>query len=227
MIDSGLLFSALLVLTAVWAAERWVFDRRSIDIPARALDIATTPLLVGVAVARLTAVLIDDPGALSRVGDLLIIRSGVEFWPGVAAGIVAVAIGARREGAAVSDRLAGLAPTGLVAYAAYAATCALREGCFGPASSLGLVPRVGGVRQFPVELVVAAGVVVLAVALGRAHLSPVVTVATALAGLAVVRLVAAIWLPRVGTGVSRLDVESAIALASAVGFPLWRRAIRR
>ncbi|HJT95074.1 MAG TPA: hypothetical protein VJ777_24565, partial [Mycobacterium sp.] len=90
MIDTGLLVSLAVVYGVVWAAGRWHLFRSGDG----ALDIIATPAFIGLAVGRVVAVLFEDPNALRRIGDMLIIRSGVEFWPGLAAGAVAVLVAA-------------------------------------------------------------------------------------------------------------------------------------
>ena len=219
MIDAGLLLSVAVIYAVVWASVRWVFPRAPDTDDA--LDAATTPAIVGLAAGRVVAVMIDDPNAFRRLGDLLIIRSGVEFWPGVAAGAAALVFSARRHGADPVARAAAVIPAGLMAYAAYAATCVVREGCFGPVSSVGLVPRIGGARQFPVEFVVAAVTAALAVMLSRVRWRSATVMASAAGGLALIRLVAGVWLPRVEPGWSRLEAQSVVVLLGAVSVGVW------
>lgn len=220
MIDTGLLVSVVVVYAAVWASGRFRLFRAG-DV----LDFLVSPALLGLAVGRLVAVVVEDPNALRRVGDLLIVRSGVEFWPGVAAGAAALLTRARREGVPLAPRAAAAMPAALVAYGAYAATCFVREGCFGPMSSVGLVPPVGGTRQFPVEFVVAGAVVALAFVVDRLHWHGWQAAAAGLGGLATIRLVAGVWLPRVDAGWTRLEFESAAALL--FGFALWIASLPR
>lgn len=95
---------------------------------SRVLDISIGALFIGLAVGRVTALAIDDPGSLTSVSDVMIICSGVEFWAGVAAALVWLALQARRNPVPVAVRLAALVPAGLVAWAYYEATCLLRDG---------------------------------------------------------------------------------------------------
>lgn len=218
MIDTGLLLSAAMTYAAMWATLRWVFRG---PVYKHALDTASTPAIVGVIGARVVAVLLDDPNTLRRLGDLLIIRSGVEFWAGVLAGLTALVFTARREGADPIARIVSVLPVVLVGYAAFAATCIVREGCFGPVSSVGLVPRIGGARQFPVEFVIALSVGGLGVGLSRVRWSKTTVISAAFGGLALIRLIAARWLPRIDDGWSRLDLESAFVLLGAVVLGAW------
>lgn len=205
MIDFGLLASMIIALglPSLLCATRWPL--RSFPEPIGFFDVALVPAVFGVVVGRLTAVAIDDPGGLTRFGDLLIIRSGVEFWAGLLAALVAVAWGARGETTLVA-RLADLAPAAMVGYAAYEMTCVLRDGCFGPVSAFGLRPPGLTTSMVPVGIIV--GLVVIACAVGIRYLDERwndqgLVVATAALAVAGVRAIASIWLPHVGDGLTR------------------------
>lgn len=218
MIDVRLLMSIGLVMAVpALVGRRW---RPRAPLGGSVLDVAFVPLLVGVVVARGVALLLDDPASLTRPSQFMVIRSGMEFWPGVAAGIIVVVVAAIRVGAAPLNRLAVLAPFGLWAYAAYEAGCLLRADCYGPASPIGLHP--GGVSQavFPVGLAVALAVAVLAAgAYRRDNTGALVTVLVSLGGLAALRAAAAVWLPHLGTGLPRPQAQS-IAVATVAAAAL-------
>lgn len=228
MIDRGLVLSILFMAAApLLLARRW--PPRTVG-RARLLDTVTPAAVAGIAAARLAAVALDDPGTLGRPRDLLLIRGGMEFWAGAAAGLLVMAAGALREGRPPAHRLADVAPFALWAYALYQAACLFRDGCFGPTSALGIRPPGLAARQFPVELAVAAAAVALGFAVRRlAEGDTSAAVALALAGLAAVRLLSSLWLPRVGTGVGRLQWESlaVAAVAGAAAFAGRLRAARR
>ncbi|MEZ5379543.1 MAG: hypothetical protein R2733_23785 [Acidimicrobiales bacterium] len=154
MIDLGLLLSMVVTLgVPIVVARRWSSGgERSGDTDPLApdlLDVVLGPLLAGLVVARLTAIVLDDPAAFGRVTDVLIIRSGVEFWPGVVVAAIVAAAAARRSGVAVMARLAALVPLGLLGTAGYEATCVVRGGCFGPTSPVGLRPQGSAPRWCP------------------------------------------------------------------------------
>src|SRR3546814_7909727 len=73
---------------------------------------------------------LDDPESLGSIRALLVVRSGVEFWAGLAVFFVllrrSVVRQHRRRG---HEALAELAPFALWGYALYEATCGLRDGC--------------------------------------------------------------------------------------------------
>ena len=226
MIDRGMLLSFAIIASAVWlTARRWP---PRLTREESVLGAGSSAVIAGIVAARLVAVVIDDPSALNRFRDLLIIRGGMEFWPGVAAGVAALAVAARRSGVPVVAELADLAPYGLVGYAAYEATCLLRDGCFGPVSPVGLRPGGLGATELPIGLFVAAGVAVLAVVVRQiGHRDLAVALAVVFLGVGAVRSVAAVWLPKIGPAPTRPQLESAaVTLAAAVALG-WLLAVKR
>lgn len=232
MLDTGLLLTGVLVWLVVAAAARWapvsVFDRREI------VDRLIAPCVVGLIAGRLVAVVLDDPASLQSLRSLLVIRGGVEFWPGVVVALGALAWALRRQRLDVSLAMAELAPFLLWGYAAYEAGCVVRDGCYGPVSAVGLVPDGLRARMFPVGLVVALAVLALGFAVR--HLwawSPTARVLLALGGVAAARSVASVWLPRLGDGPTRQHLESVvivlvvIAVAAATAIVRARRNARR
>lgn len=223
MIDVGLLASMAVVLIVPS-----VFVRAWPESAAMSglIDISGGALLMGVAVGRLAAVAIDDPGSLTSLSDLLIIRSGVEFWPGVAAGMGWLALRARQDDVSPVERLAAITAPALVAWACYEATCLLRDGCPGPVSGIGLRPE-GLVQQMvPIGLGVAATAVGAAAIVRRWHtrgLPDLQVVGVALMAVATIRSVASIWLPHIGDGLTRQHRTSiAVAVITAVGLVALR-----
>ena len=164
MIDYGLLISVIIAfglpsLIGTW----WTVTGR--DGPVGFLDVAVGPAFAGLAVGRLTTLALDDPSSIGSLSDMLIIRSGVEFWTGVAAAIAAVLVSANLGLVSPSNRLAELTPLAMLGYAGYEAACIFRDGCFGPSSAIGLrakawasfiiaglCPNVSPVRGFPTAL---------------------------------------------------------------------------
>ena len=215
MIDRGAVLTVVVMVVAIAATSRLVKPTTLGE--ERVLDAATTPLLIGVFAARIVAMMLDDPTGLTRPTDVLIIRGGLEFWPGVAVGAVVTAFVARRRAVPFVPRLADMAPYALVAYAAYEGACLVREGCFGPITSFGLRPAGITTHQVPVGvgMALAAGLVAWPVTrLRRAR--PADAVLLALGGIAVIRTVAAFWLPKLGAGPTRQHVQSIVVLV-AVG----------
>lgn len=218
MIDRGLLATIILMAAVVAVLDRAL--RRDRGPAERILTLASVPLVAGLAAGRLAAVLLDDPATLRRPFDLLLIRGGMELWPGVAAGAATAWAAARRNGVGGAVRLAELAPFGLWAYAAYEALCLVREDCFGPLWHLG--PRPGGVGggQFPVGVAVGVAVAAAGVLIWRAsaRIGAASVVVASVGATAAVRALAAVALPDVASGLTRPHVES---LAVASGATAW------
>ena len=80
MIDKGLLLTlAVIVVSLVLAMRIW--PPRTVD-RSTMLDLATSVGVLGVVVGRLFFMALEDPSGLTRIGDILIVRSGMEFWAG-------------------------------------------------------------------------------------------------------------------------------------------------
>lgn len=229
MIDRGLLATIALVLALVALLDR-LLRRHSTD-RETVLALASTPVLLGIAVGRLAAVVQDDPGTLRRPFDLLLIRGGMEFWPGLAAATAAVWVTARRRQTRPQEQLAELAPFALWAFAAYEAACLLRDGCFGPPFSAGLRPGGIGEPQFPVGVVVGLSAAVLGFVVWRwsGLLRPAGVMTASVAGLAAIRATAGFVLPRVSAGPTRAHLESisVLALSLFIGAALLARSTLR
>jgi hypothetical protein len=221
MIDTGLLLSIALVVGAVAASIRLApprtSDRRDL------VDAALVPAMMGLLAGRLAAIVLGDPNSLTRPADILVLRGGVEFWPGLAVALLVMMWASRQSLPALPARLADGAPYALVAYAAYEAACLVRSGCFGPSTTIGLVPRGIASRMFPVGLVVAVAAVGLAGVVRRsARRDSITRCALAIGGLATIRTVASVWLPKIGSGPSRQHVESMAVAAGVVMFVVGR-----
>ena len=219
MIDRGLLWSMAIVLGTVWLTFRYVpqvkVDRRALS------DLATAPTLLGILAARVGAIVLDNQRSMPTFRDFLSLRSGMDLWAGV---LVACLYGARRAARAGRhpwEMLAEAAPYALWAYAAFEATCLVRDGCFGPVSWFGLRPVGISSPMFPIGLAVAAVAAVLGLLMHRAwalRRQSVVALTVVVTGST--RAIAAIWLPAIGP--SRVQAESAaVAAGVAVAWVLW------
>lgn len=220
MMDIGLLVS---VIVTVAVPALFVAPRPLTAAPRGLIDTTLGAVLVGLIVARLSAVALDDPGSLTKLSNLLVIRSGVEFWPGLVAAMVWLGLGARREDTPPWLRLAAVAPAAMIGWAGYEATCLVRGGCPGPRSTIGLRPEGLTSPVFPVGLVVAAAGVAAAMLLqrksssaGPSPASAPTIVLTAVAFVGTIRSVASIWLPHVGYGLTRQHRTSIAMTAVAL-----------
>ena len=223
MIDASLLISAVAAFIAFYVGSR-VGPLRVLPRPVL-FDAALAAALTGVFSGRLVALAFDDPRSVLAPRDFLLVRGGVEFWPGVAAATATFLFITRHEVVPRVDKLADVLPAALVGYGAYEAACLARGGCFGPVAPLGLRPAGLATAMVPIGVLVAVFVAGIAVVVHRlAARRPSVAVAVAVAGVAAARAAAGFGLPRVGTDLSRPHVTSiaVAALASAVAVALWR-----
>lgn len=217
MIDIGLVVSMIIVVTVPAVFIRpWP----AAAVVAGVLDTTLGALVIGLAVGRFAALAIDDARSLTNFRDVMIVRSGVEFWPGAVAGLAWLAYRAHRDGVSASFRLAALAPAGLIAWSCFEATCLLRDGCPGPVSAIGIRPDGLVTRMFPIGLGVAVAAAASAFALDRLHrrgLRDAYVVILAVGAVAAIRSVASIWLPHIGSGMTRQHKTSVVVLfASSV-----------
>ncbi len=230
MIDYGLLISVALGFgVPALVMRRWPLT--GYRQPVEFLDAAIGPASAGLVVGRLTALALDDPGSIGSLSDMLIIRSGVEFWPGVVAAAAALSWGAHRAAVPPLGRVAELAPLAMVGYASYESGCVFRDGCFGPQSPIGLRPPGLTATMLPVGWLMALAIVVGAVVVRRLSTRgrrPALAVLTAVLSVALVRAVGSIWLPHIGDGVTRQHASSVgVAATATVGLIALSVALRR
>ena len=217
MIDYGLLMSIIVALAASSFAMR-MRPPTTFASPVSALDVMLVPGLVGLVVGRLTTLAIDDPRAIGQLSDMLVIRSGVEFWPAVTAAALVVAWSGRRDQVSPIARVADLAPFAMVAYGGYEAACLFRGGCYGPTSPVGLTPEGLSTSMLPVGLLMGACAFAAAAFVRRQSGSgwppaAVVSVAVGLIGL--ILSIGSIWLPKVGGELSRQHRTSLVVTVAA------------
>ena len=219
MIDYGLVTSIIIAIGIPTLVAYWwllTISRESVGF----LDVAIGPALAGLAVGRLITLALDDPNSIGSIPDMVIIRSGVEFWPGVAAAVGLLVWGAWRAGEAGLARVAALVPLAMLGYAGYEAACPFRDGCFGPESAIGLRPPGLSTTMLPVGLFMAGAIAIGAVGvrgLAARGRPPVVIALVAALVVASARAVGSIWLPHVGEGLTRQHKTSVgVAVAAAV-----------
>ena len=218
MMDYGLLASMIMAfgLPALWA-RRWALQ--GFDPPVGFVDAVLGAAAAGLVAGRLSTLALDDPRSLGRVADMLVIRSGVEFWPGVVVAVAVAAWSGRRAGVPPVARLAALAPLAMVGYAAFEGSCVFRDGCYGPVSPFGLRPTGLSTTMLPIGILTAVAVIGGAALLHhrgiRAGGAPAVIVLGAVLVVASVRAVASFWLPTVGDALTRQHRTSLAVAAGA------------
>ena len=210
MLDRGLLLSITAVLVVLIAFGR---TRRTHE-PALS-DVAFWPAIVGLVAGRLVALALDDPTSLRTARNLFLLRGGVELWPGVAAGTLTALALLRRHRQPLHATIGLLVPSAVAAWATYDLACLVRDGCPGPATSIGLRPPGLTTTQLPVGVLV--GLVGLAAAAWLRKISADhATTAIILSGLLTVsalRSIESIWLPSLTEGLTRQTAQSLGVLA--------------
>ncbi len=224
MIDRGLLLSILVASALPWLIARVLPAPKGRWRPAG--DPLITAGVIGLLGGRIVALFLDDPVSLGRIRDVMIIRGGVEFWPGLAIGALAFVFFTRREAVSAQTRLSVAAPLFLLGYAGFEAMCIARDGCFGPPASFGLAPVGFAGPVFPVGLAVAlatagAGLVM------RMQKPQVHHAYLAVLCLALARSIASFHLPRLDDSLTRPHLESlaflVLAFAVLLGHGAWKR----
>ena len=228
----ALLASVIVALGAPALLARGWWTSHRVESHTRFLDVVIGPAALGLVAGRVITLMIDDRRALLRLSDVLVIRSGVEFWPALAAAVGWAGWRARRDGVRPSVRLAELAPLAMVGYATYEAGCVWRDGCFGPESPLGLYPEGITTRMLPIGILLGASVVVAASVLRRvaSRISPPALLLGAVGSVAGFRAVASFWLPHLGDGLTRqhrTSIAIAVAATVALGVMELARLTRR
>ncbi len=222
MIDTGFLATLVVVVLGLQLSARWspptLIDRSALG------ELWVGPVLLGLVVARLAFVAFDGPSSLRNVRELLVFRSGLEFWAGATTGVAVVAWKSRSLQPGVVAVLAASMPFALFGVALYEGSCVVRDGCFGPPSRVGLIPPGLDRRLLPIGIVVGVTLLVVGAALKRLWtMSASLTVVIGGFALAATRAFASRRLPAIGP--SRIQFESDLA-AAAFGVALAALSIR-
>jgi prolipoprotein diacylglyceryltransferase len=184
-----LLAAALFACAVVWAAlsfthggDRAAFRRR--------VDLALGAIVIGLVTGRVAAMVLAGSNPLTRPGDLLIVRGGVDTAFAAVSAVLGAAVIAKRRTIA---ELAALAPAALAGLAGWHTGCIVRDACLGTPSGLpwAWTEPGGTVTRHPVELYAAAALAAAAVIVafvGRRGVRPTTTAGLAVTLAAVARL---------------------------------------
>lgn len=159
--EFSLLWAALTAFAAAWVGLR-VFDER---LPERPMDPLITAGLVGLAVGRVTAMIVSGVNPLTHLSDLIVVRGGVDTAAASIAFIAAL-VWATRE---TRNALDAIAPAVLVGLAGWHAGCLWRGTCLGTPSELPWAWSQTGsaVTRHPVEIYAAIGFLIGAFLVSR------------------------------------------------------------
>lgn len=232
MIDYGLLMIMIIAfgLPTVVACG-WPLT--SSGEPVDYVDVAVGPAVATSVFGRLVILLLDDSNSMGSISDMVIVRSGVEFWPGVAAAIAALAWSSRRAESSLLAKVAAGPARHARPRRVRGRTCVSRL-LFRAESDIGLRPPGLSPTMVPVGWFIAGTVATGAVGvrgLAARGASQGVIVSAAALGVATVRAVGSIWLPHVGGGLTgqhltsiAVAVGAGVALLIALVVPSGRRA---
>jgi len=225
MTDFGLLISVMVAFAVAGAVCRVRWSLQTTDGETGFVDVTLGAAIAGLVFGRLTTVVMDDPAAVRDVSDLLVLRAGVEFWPGLLAAGVAAWWSARRDGVGPLERIAELAAPAMLAYGTFELGCLVRGGCYGPQSSIGLRPGGFTVAMIPVGAIVGLVIAMASVvvhAISRQSPRSIVPILVGVWIVATCRSVASFWLPRLGAALTRQHLASlAVSAASTVALAAW------
>jgi prolipoprotein diacylglyceryltransferase len=224
--EFGLLVQAFVGIGALYGVL-WFEARRAnaADCTRNLWDVALAAGLAGLVVGRLAAMLIAGTNPVTRPGDVLIVRGGVDtVWASLGA-LATMALLARKEALAVAD---GLSAAVLAGLAGWHAGCMVTDTCLGTPSDLPWALSLPGseVTRHPVELYAALGYALAAgaVTLWRRRSPPLG--AAAAAGLALagaVRLATEPLRPVLGGGLGAWYLVATLLGLAAMLFALRQK----
>ncbi len=218
-----LLWAALVAAIAFYGVVRWEARRgNAADCSRDVWDTGIAAALAGLVAGRLAAMILAGTNPLTRPGDILVVRGGVDtVWASIGA-LAAFAVLARRELARLADAAAAAALAGL---AGWHAGCLFRDACLGTPSDLPWAYALPGsdITRHPVELYAAALFVIAAFAAlvaRRRFPPPGVLGGVALAAAAAVRLATEPLRPALGTSLAAWYAAGVLAglAAAAIAF---------
>ena len=183
------------------------------NVPDRPLERLVGAALVGIAVGRVGALLMQGTNPITSPGELLVVRGGVDTVWASLAGIAALAWSLRRSPAALD----AIAPASLAALAGWHGGCLWRSTCLGTISDLPWAWSLPGSEntRHPVEIYAAILLAVGAWFVSRIRYPAGAAAAAAVFFAGSARLITEPLRPRLGPGLGTF-----YASAMAVGL-LW------
>ena len=160
-----LLWSVLLAVLALYAVLWWEAKRgNALDCTRDLWDIALGAAIAGLAVGRVTSMILGGVNPIAHPGDILIVRSGVDTTAASIAALTVFGWLARKDLWATADALAAPVMAGL---AGWHASCTMRDICAGTPGDLpwAITTPGGSVGRHPVEMYAAMLLIIAAVGL--------------------------------------------------------------
>ena len=189
-----LLWAALTAFLAAFVTIRITKPR----VPDRPLDRLVLAALVGIAVGRIGAMLMQGTNPITSPGELLVVRGGVDTVWASLAGLTVLTWSLRRSPAALD----ALAPASLAALAGWHGGCLWRSTCLGTMSDLPWAWSLTGsdITRHPVEIYAALVLAAGAWFVCRTNYPVGTAAATAVCVGGFARLITEPWRPRLGPG---------------------------
>jgi prolipoprotein diacylglyceryltransferase len=161
------LLAAAVLAVAVLRIVLTLTHRGDRDAVRARFDLALGAIVIGLVAGRVAAMVLGGTNPLTRPGDLLIVRGGVDTAVAAVTGVLAVAVMARRR---TVPETAAMAPAALAGLGAWHAGCTIRSACLGTPSDLpwAWAEPASAVTRHPVELYAA---IALALAAGSIALA--------------------------------------------------------
>lgn len=183
-----LLFATLIAAAAVWLSARLRYRANPSQVNNAAFELVLNAAVFGILSGRIWAMIAAGTNPLTHLGDLIVIRGGVDPLGATLGALAALAWTSRRQGIAALDAVAPVALWGL---AGWHAGCLVTGSCLGATTDLPWAMAEPGstIGRHPVEIYAAVLLAVGAVVLSRRASSlPGMTAASALLVAASARL---------------------------------------
>lgn len=177
-----LLFAALSGVVAGWIGLRAWSDRLPNHAADRLIGAAVTGLLVG----RITAMITQGVNPLSHLGDMIIVRGGVDTGAAAIGFLVFLLWSSRKDLVSID----AIVPAVVLAMAGWHAGCLWRGACLGTPSELpwSWAQSGSGITRHPVEIYAAVALALAAVVIARLPWRPWLRFGAGLVAISAVRL---------------------------------------
>jgi len=219
--EFSLLGAAAFGLVAMYAVLWWEAGRgNAADCTRDLWDLALSAGIAGLAAGRLASMIQGGTNPLTHLGDILIIRGGVDTGVAATVALITAAVMSRRD---LLPRLDAAAPAALAGLAGWHAGCLARSACAGTPSDLPwrIHSDGGAIGRHPVEIYAALLLIIGVIALiawKRRHPPAGMVVGLAVSWAGAVRLATEPMRPGIGSGP---EWWYAAGIAVGIGLALW------
>lgn len=217
-----LLFSTLVAAAAIWVASRLRYRSDPTAVNNAAFEVVLNAAVIGLVTGRIWAMIAAGTNPITNLGDVIVVRGGVDPLGATLGALGALAWTNRRHGLKAWDALAPVALWGL---AGWHAGCLVTDSCLGVPSSLPWAMSEAGstIGRHPVELYTAGLLAIGAITLARLRSQPAgVVAAGALLVAATARFITEPLRLALGGGrIALYGIGMAVGLAAVAGLLRW------